>query len=151
MSTDTTGPAPIPGGSEAADWSWPTACAIGRAVAGDLIDTDTAVIATQVTATWVAVHLYAARGRTDHWAPWMADPITATPAVVAALADIDHDDTDTALDQYVTLTHLSADLRRDIADLLATDDVSTLIATHSHPHTPRPTPRGTRRGQEQRR
>ncbi|MBE7190877.1 MAG: hypothetical protein INR66_00160 [Gordonia polyisoprenivorans] len=130
MSTDTTGSAPIPGLSEAADWSWPTACAIGRAVAGDLIDTDTAVIATQVAATWVAVHLYAARGRPDYWAPWMADPITATPAVVAALAEIDHDDTDTALDQYVTLTHLSADLRREIAEILAGDEVSRLIATH---------------------
>lgn len=121
------------------DWSWARACAAGRAVAHDLFDTDTAVIATQVAATWVAVHLYAARGRTDYWAPWMADPITAAPAVVAALADIDHDDTDTALDQYATLTHLSADLRREIAEILAGDEVSTLIATHCRTLTSRAT------------
>ncbi|MDF3285027.1 hypothetical protein [Gordonia sp. N1V] len=127
-------------------WSWARACAVGRAVAADLFDPDTAMITTHLATTWVAVHLYAARGRADHWAPWMADPITATPAVVAALADIDHDDTDTVLDQYASLTHLCASRRRDIADLLATDDVSALVATHC---TRIPAPSRPRRGPDQ--
>lgn len=127
MSTDAVNAETLP---NTLGWSWPRACAAGRAVAHDLFDTDTAVIATQVAATWVAVHLYAAGGRPDRWAPWMADPIAVVPEVVAALADIDHDDTDTVLDQYVTLTHLSAELRRDIADVLAVDDVTALVAAH---------------------
>jgi hypothetical protein len=108
--------------------SWTAAAATGHTAAhrglGSLSPTTSSIPMIELEA-WLAVYVYAANGDPTRWASWMLDPIAATPDVLAALAETEHDDADLAVEHYAALAALPAQARwRAIADLLRTQTMT---------------------------
>ena len=122
--------APTPPPLTSPHMSWVAATTTGRTAAhsglGSLPHTTSSIPMVDLEA-WLSVYVYAANGDPARWTPWMLDPIAATPDVLAALAESEHDDADLAVEHYAALAALPAQTRRAIADLLRTRTMTVAL------------------------